>query len=68
MGDAGDLVRPDILLLERVVRVAVRQEMLEEAHVLKTEQGDLVMRLPMVLTSDPRYRTCNVRQLTWCVI
>ncbi len=32
--DTGDLVRPDLLLLQGMVRVALRQEMLEEAHVL----------------------------------
>lgn len=40
-----DFVGPDLFLLKGMVRVAVRQEMLEEAHVLETEKGDLVMRL-----------------------
>lgn len=38
-------MRPDLFLLQRVVGVALGEEMLEEAHILKTEQGDLAMRL-----------------------
>lgn len=45
VGDAGDLMRPDVLLLQRVMGIALCQEVLEEAHVLKSEEGDLMMRL-----------------------
>jgi hypothetical protein len=40
-----DIVCPDAVVSERVGGVAVEQEVLKEAHILQTEQGDLVMRL-----------------------
>jgi hypothetical protein len=43
--DTRNLVRPNLFLFQGVVGVALRQEMLKEAHVLKTEQRDLVVRL-----------------------
>ena len=43
--DARDLVRPYFFLLQGVVRIALRQEVLEKAHVLEAEQGNLVMGL-----------------------
>jgi hypothetical protein len=43
--DAGDLVGPDRLLLEGMMRVTLGKEVLEEAHILETKQGDLMMRL-----------------------
>jgi hypothetical protein len=50
--DAGDLVGPDRLLLEGMMRVTLGKEVLEEAHILETKQGDLMMRL----VSDLRQR------------
>lgn len=41
----GNIVGPFLFLLERVVRIALRQEVLEEAHVLEAKQGNLMMRL-----------------------
>jgi hypothetical protein len=38
-------VGPYFLLLERMVRVTLSEEMLKHAHVLKAEEGNLVMRL-----------------------
>lgn len=45
VGNAWDLMGPDVLLLQGMMRVALRQKVLEEAHVLETEQRNLVMRL-----------------------
>lgn len=42
-------MRPDGLVSKRVVREASHQEMLEEAHILQTENGDLVGRLDSLL-------------------
>jgi hypothetical protein len=44
-------VRPEVLGPNRVVRVAVEQEVLEEAHVLKAEDGDLMLWLQCVSLS-----------------
>ena len=44
--EAGDLVGPDVLVAEGVVRVALEHEVLEAAHVLHGEEGDPVVRLP----------------------
>lgn len=43
--DAGDLVGPNILLLQRMVRIALGEEVLKEAHVLQAEEGNLMVRL-----------------------
>jgi hypothetical protein len=43
--EAGDLVRPEVLGAEGMVRVALHKEVLEEAHVLEGEEGDLVLGL-----------------------
>lgn len=45
MRKAGDLVRPERVVTEGVVRTAVQQKVLEEAHILQTEERDLVLRL-----------------------
>lgn len=45
VSDAWHLVRPHLFLLERMMRVAVGQEVLEEAHVLQTEERNLVVGL-----------------------
>jgi hypothetical protein len=37
VGNAWDLMGPDILLLQGMMRVALRQKVLEEAHILETE-------------------------------
>ena len=38
-------MRPDVFGANGVVRVAVEEEVLEEAHVLEAEEGDLVLGL-----------------------
>lgn len=38
-------MRPDAIVSKWVVGIAFQQEVLEEAHVLKTKQGDLMLRL-----------------------
>lgn len=43
--DARNLVRPNLLLLQWMVRVALGQKVLEEPHVLQAKEGDLVVRL-----------------------
>ena len=45
LGETGDLVRPDGFGANGVVWVAVEEEVLEEAHVLEAEDGDLVLGL-----------------------
>lgn len=37
MGEARNMVRPDVFVAGRVGRVAVEQEVVEEAHVLEAE-------------------------------
>jgi hypothetical protein len=44
-------VRPEVFGPDRVVRVAVEEEVLEEAHVLQAEEGDLVLRLLGLVSS-----------------
>jgi len=39
---AGDFVQPEVFCADGMVRVALEQEVLEEAHVLEGEEGDLV--------------------------
>jgi hypothetical protein len=41
-------VRPEVFGADGVVRVAVEQEVLEEAHVLEAEEGHLVLGLDFV--------------------
>jgi hypothetical protein len=53
-GQTGDFVRPEVLGSDRVVRVAVEQEVLEEAHVLEAEEGDLMLWLEGVSLCSPR--------------
>lgn len=43
--EARDLVRPELFRPNWVVRVAVEEKVLEEAHVLEAEQGYLVLWL-----------------------
>jgi len=45
LGQARDLVRPEVLGTEGMVRVALHEEVLEEAHVLEAEEGDLMLGL-----------------------
>jgi hypothetical protein len=45
VGDAGHLVCPHLFLLQGMMGVALGQEVLEEAHILETEERDLMMRL-----------------------
>ena len=45
MRKAGNLVRPEVFGADWMVRVAVEEEVLEEAHVLEAEEGDLVLGL-----------------------
>jgi hypothetical protein len=45
VSDARDLVRPNLLLFQWMVRVALREKVLEEAHVLQTEERNLVVGL-----------------------
>ena len=42
---AGHFVRPEVLGADGVVRIALGEKVLEEAHVLEGEEGDLVLRL-----------------------
>ena len=51
--NAGDLVRPDFLLPQWVIRVTLGKEMLEEAHVLQAEEGNLVVWLLRLSASEP---------------
>ncbi len=37
VSNAWDLMGPDILLLQRMMGVALRKEVLEETHILETE-------------------------------
>lgn len=55
VGNAWHLVRPNVLLVQGMVGVALCEEMLEEAHVLKAEEGNLVMRLRDVSCRDLPY-------------
>lgn len=43
--ETGDLMRPEVLGADGVVRVTLDEEVLEETHVLQAEQGDLVLWL-----------------------
>lgn len=38
-------MRPEVFRADRVVRVAVEEKVLEEAHVLEAEEGHLVLGL-----------------------
>lgn len=70
MRETGNLVRPKVLGADRVVRVAVHEEVLEAAHVLHAEDGDLVLRLfwrsadgfPFLRERDMAYLMNNGRQ------
>lgn len=41
----GHFVRPEVLGADGVVRIALGEKVLEEAHVLEGEEGDLVLWL-----------------------
>ena len=45
LGETGDLVRPEVFGANGVVWVTVDEEVLEEAHVLEAEDGNLVLGL-----------------------
>lgn len=45
MSDAGYFVCPNFFLLQWVMWVTLGEKVLEEAHILQTEYGDLVVRL-----------------------
>lgn len=45
VSDAGYFVCPNLFLLQWVMWIALGEEVLEEAHILQTEYGDLVVRL-----------------------
>lgn len=47
MGNTGDVVCPYFLLFQGMVRVTLGQKVLKEPHILKTEEGNLVMRLSL---------------------
>ncbi len=51
LGETGDLVRPQVFGANGVVWVTVEEEVLEEAHVLEAEDGDLVLGLDLGLVS-----------------
>jgi len=61
VGNAWDLMGPDVLLLQGMMRVALRQKVLEEAHVLETEQRNLVMRLDTRLSVGTDVQPCLLR-------
>lgn len=44
-GETGDFVGPDVFCADGVVGVAFDKKVLEEAHVLEGEHGDLVLGL-----------------------
>ena len=60
MRNARDFVRPDCFLLQRMMRIALYDEMLEEAHILQAKERELMIRLPVIsarLTQLSRSRT-----------
>lgn len=68
MCDARNLMSPNIFLLQRMMRIALSQKMLKEAHILKTKQRNLVMWLQHFISSIPtwlstyKYLMCNLRR------
>ena len=70
---AWNLVGPDLLLLERMVGIALGQEVLKTSHVLQAEEGYLVVRLLGVSAQSQMPIAGRIvgvvsRKNTWCVI
>ena len=59
---------PDTLIPQRMLGVALEEKMLEEAHVLQTKEGDLVLWLVpgqclgLLIAAGPTYLVVDLRQ------